>query len=627
MEQTQKERRRLAAIMFSDMVGFSALTQADEAKALKLLAEHNAIFREALPKHEGREVKSTGDGFLLEFPSALTAVQCAIEVQQTIHDRNLIEEDKIGIRVGIHLGDVVTRDGDIFGDGVNIAARIEPLAETGGICVTSAVAQQIQNKVGRAVGQVGFKTLKNIDDPVEIFKIYMPWDQGLKRKWKKKTLLLGAVPAVVIAAAIYFFGFAGETVPPLTEAQILTKTARELVSGPAVNREHWANATDLSRQATELDPMDGVAYAVAAQIMYQMMREYRNVTPEKLEQAKTFVARSQQFAPKSVETGLAVILQMLYEEDVRTKQWLFSLRETFPDEPRIPEALAIQALVEPGELESKLADFERWREVSNGMGGSQARMLQELARFHYMESRFPEALQAVQISLKSGGLAGAIQWKLIILSTGLGDLDAAEEALQDLQGLVGETLRGDRTAFYSNIVWSWTGQHAKAIEYLENWTRPFIEQGGQAVPTDYLRGLAYERQGLDGVAQRAYEAALSAVDLRLEDLPNDPRYVTYRAILLLKTGREAEGQEVGRAAKQIWGRTHTLLDMNLGNYDEVLDAMEERIVERGEFGLLQYTEARYDPYFDPIRDDPRFIEIMKVGAEWMAEENARGDTF
>ena len=163
------EHRKLAAIMFTDMVGYSALSQRNEALALELLEEHRRIVRDVLPKHGGREVKTTGDGFLIEFSSALAAVQCAVAVQQALHERNQnqpTEQIRIRIRICIHVGDVVARDGDIHGDGVNIATRLEPLAAPGGICVSEDVARQIRNKLPQPTAALGPAELKNIELPV-----------------------------------------------------------------------------------------------------------------------------------------------------------------------------------------------------------------------------------------------------------------------------------------------------------------------------------------------------------------------------------------------------------------------------------------------------------------------------
>ena len=141
--------RRLAAIMFTDMVGYSALTQKNEALALELLEVHHKLLRRIFPAYGGKEIKTIGDAFLVEFSSALEATRCAIEVQKTLVQHNAVAPPKkrIQIRIGIHIGDVVHEDNDVLGDGVNIASRIEPLAHSGGICVSEDVVRQIRNKV------------------------------------------------------------------------------------------------------------------------------------------------------------------------------------------------------------------------------------------------------------------------------------------------------------------------------------------------------------------------------------------------------------------------------------------------------------------------------------------------
>src|SRR5947208_15285254 len=141
------EQRKLAAIMFTDMVGYSALSQRDDKLALELLEEHRRLRREIFPRFNGTEIKTIGDAFLVEFHSALEAAQCAIEIQRTLAKRNhdVASDRRIDVRIGIHIGDVVHRGGDVYGDGVNIASRIQAVAGAGGICVSMDVERQIHN--------------------------------------------------------------------------------------------------------------------------------------------------------------------------------------------------------------------------------------------------------------------------------------------------------------------------------------------------------------------------------------------------------------------------------------------------------------------------------------------------
>ena len=142
--------RRLAAILAADVAGYSRLMGADEEGTHERLKAHRReLVEPKIAHHRGRVVKTTGDGLLVEFPSVVDAVRCAAEVQRAMIDREtgIPEERRIRFRVGINLGDVIAEDGDIFGDGVNVAARLEALAEPGGICISRMVRDQIRDKL------------------------------------------------------------------------------------------------------------------------------------------------------------------------------------------------------------------------------------------------------------------------------------------------------------------------------------------------------------------------------------------------------------------------------------------------------------------------------------------------
>jgi adenylate cyclase len=175
------EQRRLAAVMFTDIVGYSSLTQQNEQLALELLEEHRRIVRPIIALHNGREVKTMGDAFLIEFESALEATRCAIDVQKSLHDHNQrsLAERRVHLRIGIHLGDVLQRESDVLGDAVNIASRIEPLAQPDGICISQQVYDQVRNKIHRRTEDLGPRQLKNIELPVNVYRILPSWENRI----------------------------------------------------------------------------------------------------------------------------------------------------------------------------------------------------------------------------------------------------------------------------------------------------------------------------------------------------------------------------------------------------------------------------------------------------------------
>src|SRR5437868_12916666 len=169
-----RTERRLAAILAADVAGYSRLIGADEEGTLARLKSIRAeVIDPNIAEHHGRLVKTSGDGFLVEFGSVVDALRCAIEVQQGMAVRNsgIALAQRVELRIGINVGDVVVEDGDIFGDGVNVAARLEGLAEPGGICVSARVQEDVAGRLDLSFEDMGEQNLKNIARPIRAYRV------------------------------------------------------------------------------------------------------------------------------------------------------------------------------------------------------------------------------------------------------------------------------------------------------------------------------------------------------------------------------------------------------------------------------------------------------------------------
>mgnify|MGYP000907639562 CR=1 FL=1 len=166
-------KRRLSCILAADAVGYSAHMGRDEVGTVRVLAAHRAVIDGIIAFHEGRIVGTAGDSVLAEFSSVVEAVRCAVEIQEAIKTRNdsLPPAQQMSFRVGINLGDVVVRENDLLGDGINVAARLETLAEPGGICISSGVYDQITGKLDLGFEDIGEQNLKNIMRPIRVYRI------------------------------------------------------------------------------------------------------------------------------------------------------------------------------------------------------------------------------------------------------------------------------------------------------------------------------------------------------------------------------------------------------------------------------------------------------------------------
>ena len=196
--------RKLAAILSADVVGYSRLMAEDEAATIRTLNAYREEIALLVAQHRGRVVDTPGDNVLAEFPTALDAVRCAVEIQGVLRARNasLPAERRMDFRIGVHMGDVAVEEGRVYGDGVNIAARLEALAEAGGICISATVREQVRNKLDVGYVDLGDQTIKNIPEQVHVYRIQPRSEpEGLARGSVSRGKRRSRLRAALVAAA------------------------------------------------------------------------------------------------------------------------------------------------------------------------------------------------------------------------------------------------------------------------------------------------------------------------------------------------------------------------------------------------------------------------------------------
>jgi adenylate cyclase len=249
---TQEVRRKLTAILSADVKGYSRLMGEDEEWTIRTLSAYRETMRGLIQQHRGRVVDATGDNLLAEFASVVDAVQCAVEIQQVLRAKNamLPENRRMEFRIGINLGDVIEEGDKIFGDGVNIAARLEGLAEAGGICISGSAYEQIENKLPLRYDYLGEHEVKNIAKPVRVYRAQIepgrPSEAKVKAKVKNKNrkyLVISATVVAIIAAAV-LWQFVWSPSHHISEKANLKKMAFSLPDKPSIAVLPFANMSE-----------------------------------------------------------------------------------------------------------------------------------------------------------------------------------------------------------------------------------------------------------------------------------------------------------------------------------------------------------------------------------------------
>ena len=248
--------RRLAAILAADISGYSRLMELDEEGTYaRVMRQRRELIEPTIAEHHGKLIKYTGDGFLAMFDSPVEAVRCAIVIQQSMVGRNtsLPRDQWILYRIGVHLGDVIVEASDVYGDGVNIAARLEGIATPGDLYISGGVYEQIKNKLVCAYQSLGDRQVKNITDPVSVYRVLpdpAALNQARKKRWPVALLAVLIVCVIAILGGWYFLLLQKQIA---NQAPTLAETP-QINRSPAVTARHAATTVPAPAQAPQRAP-------------------------------------------------------------------------------------------------------------------------------------------------------------------------------------------------------------------------------------------------------------------------------------------------------------------------------------------------------------------------------------
>ena len=638
--------RRLAVIMFTDMVDYTAMTQANERLALELLEKQRSLLKPLFRAYGGRVVKTMGDAFLVEFDSALDATDCAVEVQTVLHGYNesAPEEGRIRLRVGIHLGDVAHQKNDVLGDAVNIASRIEPLAEPGGICISEQVFDQVRNKETTPFAKLAATELKGVSFPIDVYRVVLPWEAGPPPRQEARSDLTKRVAVLPFANTSpdprdeYFAdGMTEEmilTLSKITELRVISRTSvmrykrtekslgeisRELGVGTVLEGsirksgedlrigvelinaredEHlWSEQYDRKLEnvfAVQRDIADKVAGAMRANLIAKeeaRMKQEETRDPG----AYTYFLQGRHLLHENTEDSLRQAVD------------LFShVIELDPSFARVYATMAEARLALGNGGYEPLADSVA--KAENLIGKALA-LNPNLAEAHSM-------LALVRFVQDDYGDAESEALRAIQLSPSLPDPYLNLANVQAVRGEIADALRSAETAYHLDpLTPRAIGLYGHLLFYagfedraLDHWKKtanfaPYL--------TNFYLGEFY-------LCKKDFVKAEEAT-LALEKMgPSDSRTIMTRGMLAAYTGSRKKALEAirnldetskgGSARVNFKGFVHWAME----DKDAFFDCMSEAL----KFHALPGILLRYSPLFSGAREDARYRELFsKIGVD------------
>jgi adenylate cyclase len=631
--------RRLAAVMFTDIVGFTAMSQQDEKQALEVLESHNTLLRLIFAKHGGTEIKTIGDSFLVEFASALAATDCAIEIQRKLAEVEDMKGSPLKVRIGLHLGDVTRRGGDIFGDAVNIASRIQPLAEPGGICISAQVFDQVRNKISRPLLKLAPAELKNVRFPIDVYRIVMPReDSSMPSTYQEtpRSRRIAVLPLTNMSpdpTDEYFAdGMTDEIISALSkieEAEVISRTSvmqykkaakpikevsRELDVGTVLegsvrksgnmlritvqmidavrDRHMWAESYDRELQdvfSIQTDIARRVADALQARMPSSGLSM---VEPTKDVEAYTMYLRAMQLHHENTEVSLREAVA-LFEKAISRD----------PGFVRAYAGLAHALCGLTVGYEDYTAFVEKAEQAARKgleLEPDSAEALVAMAYVHTFMDKFDEvtseAEKAIQINPNLAEAYRSLGW----IYSSMGKLDAGVRDLQKAYKLDPLSFRPGSEV---SLVFQLAGREREALE--------FLERLRDLYPRNHR---VYARWAEFYMLKRDFVKAQEMASKGLQISPRDVDLLTDQGLLYALTNRKKKAGQILQdietnvtEAARLQGQV--FIHAALGKLDEAFKALQ-RLAEIHAWPPL----IKSLPVFDELRKDPRFAEFcLSVG--------------
>ncbi len=625
--------RSLAAIMFTDIVGYTRLSQANEPLTLDLLEEHRRLLRPLFPAHGGTEVKTMGDAFLVEFRSTLEAVLCAVEIQARLRERNLAAPPhrRLELRIGIHVGDVLHVQGDVQGDAVNVASRIEPLAEAGGVCVSQQVYDSVRNKPDLKFEKMGEVELKNVEFPLGVYKVMMPWKEDQKDAGPAPRERLAVLPFVNMSPdpndEYFADGLTEELISKLSEVGSLKVIARTSVMN---YKRKEKKVSEIGRELSVGSVIEGSVrksgnkIRVAVQLIDAKSEEHLWASNYDNQLDDIFAIQSD-IASKVADSITSGVLRGQVSETVDTDAYVAYVRAVqllhMEDEPSLRQAVTLfeKAITRDSKFARAYAGLSRaWARLALGfedfetavaksdaearkavaLGPDSAEAHAALSFVCSLEDRFEEELSEATAAIRINPSLAEGYVSLGLYHSSLGHLEEGYQAYRKAYEL-------DPLSWinYFVDVTRLTGREAEARSVLERWKGLYPRSPGTyaAFAGFYLLG------GDLAEAQRA-------LDLGFEIEPKEITLLALQGVVYALTGRREDAERTLGAAQQDEIEvarlySQALIYSALGDVDNAFKALMRQAETHSWHALLKSL-----PVFDSVRKDPRFPDFCrKVG--------------